>query len=180
MATMKLNIFTLRPQMEIKSIRYFKSLLGCHLVKKRRILLPRIIMAPLLLTMMASSFGEEQDCTFPDATTITAPGWICDETVDGLAISAVGVADQVVGNISFMRQQAAAEARVQLAQMTKVIVSNQIKEFTEETNIADSEMAVPKVVKQLTNERLLGARIYKSIRSPNGWIYVLVGMTAEH
>jgi hypothetical protein len=119
------------------------------------------------------------DCTFPDAPTVAAPGWVCDEPVEGLAVSAVGSADKSGAGINFMKQQASAAARVQLAQMMKVQVTNMVKQFAETTGTGDSEtvdMVNSSVTKQITNESLVGTRIYKTRRSPNGALYVLVGL----
>ncbi|EAT12366.1 LPP20 family lipoprotein, partial [Bermanella marisrubri] len=115
----------------------------------------------------------------PDAPQVAAPGWVCDEPVDGLAVSAVGSADKSGAGINFMKQQATAAARVQLAQMMKVQVQNMVKQFAETTGVADSEtvdLVNSSVTKQITNESLVGTRIYKTRRSPNGALYVLVGL----
>lgn len=119
------------------------------------------------------------DCTFPDAPAAPAPGWVCDEPVEGLSVSAVGSADKSGAGINFMKQQATAAARVQLAQMMKVQVQNMVKQFAETTGVGDSEtvdLVNSSVTKQITNESLVGTRIYKTRRSPNGALYVLVGL----
>jgi hypothetical protein len=119
------------------------------------------------------------DCVFPDATGSAAPGWVCDEPVDGVAVSAVGSAEKSAAGQSFMKNMAATDARVQLAQRMKVQVQNMVKQYAETTGAASSE-TVDKVntsvTKQVTDQTLLGTRIYKSITSPNGTMYVLLGM----
>lgn len=138
----------------------------------------------LTLSLTACFGGGSQqtsvpDCTFPDAPTVAAPGWVCDEPVEGLSVSAVGSADKSGAGINFMKQQATAAARVQLAQMMKVQVQNMVKQFAETTGTGDSEtvdMVNSSVTKQITNESLVGTRIYKTRRSPNGALYVLVGL----
>ncbi|GAA6135556.1 hypothetical protein NBRC116188_23460 [Oceaniserpentilla sp. 4NH20-0058] len=136
----------------------------------------------LSLTACFGGGGETKpvlDCTFPDAPQTAAPGWVCDEPVPGLAVSAVGSADKSGAGMNFMKQQATAAARVQLAQMMKVQVQNLVKQFAETTGVGDSE-TVDKVntsvTKQITNETLVGTRMYKSKTSPNGTLYVLVGL----
>ena len=138
----------------------------------------------LTLSLTACFGGGSQqasvpDCTFPDAPAVAAPGWVCDEPVEGLSVSAVGSADKSGAGINFMKQQASAAARVQLAQMMKVQVQNMVKQFAETTGTGDSEtvdMVNSSVTKQITNESLVGTRIYKTRRSPNGALYVLVGL----
>lgn len=138
----------------------------------------------LLLTACGSDEVKEDavDCVFPDAPTVPAPGWICDEPVEGVAVSAVGVAEKSAAGHSFMKNMAATDARVQLAQSMKVHVQNMVKQYAETTGAADSE-TVDKVntsvTKQITDETLVGTKIYKQRTSPNGALYVLLGMDAS-
>lgn len=119
------------------------------------------------------------DCTFPDATDVAAPGWICDEPVEGYSLTAVGSAEKSGAGNDFMKQQAATSARVQLAQVFKVHVQNMVKQFAETTGAADAE-TVDKtntvVTKQITDETLVGSRVLKTRVSPNGTLYALVGL----
>ncbi len=118
------------------------------------------------------------DCVFPN-TQDTAPGWICDEPVEGMAVSAVGSAEKTAAGIEFMKNMAATAARVQLAQRMKVQVANMVKQYVETTGAGKDE-TVDKVntsvTKQITNETLVGTRIYKSRQGPDGTMYVLVGL----
>lgn len=122
------------------------------------------------------------DCVFPDAPGSSAPGWICDEPVEGIEVSAVGVAEKSAAGHSFMKNMAATDARVQLAQAMKVHVQNMVKQYAETTGAADSE-TVDKVntsvTKQITDESLVGTKIFKTRTSPNGALYVLLGMDAS-
>ncbi|MCW9014886.1 MAG: LPP20 family lipoprotein [Gammaproteobacteria bacterium] len=122
---------------------------------------------------------EVADCVFPDAPGTAAPGWVCDEPVEGVEVSAVGSADKSGAGHDFMKQMAATSARVQLAQRMKVQVRNMIKQYIETTGAADSETVdkvMTSVTKQITNETLVGTRIYKTRTSPTGSLYVLLGM----
>lgn len=118
------------------------------------------------------------DCVFPN-TNVAAPGWVCDEPVEGVAVSAVGVAEKSAAGHSFMKNMAATDARVQLAQSMKVHVQNMVKQYAETTGAADSE-TVDKVntsvTKQITDETLVGTKIFKTRTSPKGTLYVLLGM----
>lgn len=108
-----------------------------------------------------------------------APGWVCDEPVEGLDFSAVGSAAKTEAGPGFMKQMAATDARVQLAQQLKVEVKNMIKQFVETTGAGGKETVDrvnTSVTKQITNETLQGSKIYKSTTAPDGTLYVLVGV----
>ncbi len=142
----------------------------------------------IAVTLLLSACGSDEvkqaapDCVFPDTPTSVAPGWICDEPVDGVEVSAVGVAEKSAAGHSFMKNMAATDARVQLAQSMKVHVQNMVKQYAETTGAADSE-TVDKVntsvTKQITDESLVGTKIFKTRTSPNGALYVLLGMDAS-
>ncbi len=143
------------------------------------------IAVAMLLTACAGEEAVKQaapDCVFPDAPDAAAPGWICDEPVEGVDVSAVGVAEKSAAGHSFMKNMAATDARVQLAQRMKVHVQNMVKQYAETTGAADTE-TVDKVntsvTKQITDETLVGTRIFKTRTSPNGSLYVLLGMDAN-
>ena len=133
--------------------------------------------------LMAGCSGAEKkeviECAFPDAPGTPAAGWVCDEPVPGIEVSAVGSASKSAAGHSFMKQMAATDGRVQLAQQMKVHVQNMIKQYVETTGAADSE-TVDKVntsvTKQITKESLVGSKVYKTQTSPNGTLYVLVGL----
>jgi len=130
-----------------------------------------------------AAVADAAECTFPDASTTPAPTWICDEPVVGIAVSAVGSAEHSNAGYDFMKQMAAASARVQLAQQMRIQVRNMIKQYAETTGAADSE-TVDKVntsvTKQITKEELSGSKVYKTRTSPNGTLYVLVGLDTEN
>ena len=138
-------------------------------------------------TFLLASCGSDDvksdtpDCVFPDAPSESAPGWICDEPVDGVAVSAVGVAAKTAAGHSFMKNMAMTDARVQLAQSMQVHVQNMVKQYAEVTGAADTETidkVNTSVTKQITDESLMGTKIYKTRTSPNGALYILVGMDA--
>jgi hypothetical protein len=120
------------------------------------------------------------DCVFPN-TQEAAPGWICDEPVEGVEVSAVGTAEKTAAGLDFMKNMAATSARVQLAQRMKVQVQNMVKQYAETTGAGKDE-TVDKVntavTKQITDQTLVGTKIYKSRTAPDGSLYVLVGLDA--
>ncbi|MDH5764948.1 MAG: LPP20 family lipoprotein [Gammaproteobacteria bacterium] len=139
------------------------------------------VAAAVVLTACGSEEVKQTvvECAFPDAPTVPAPGWVCDEPVEGVEVSAVGSAEKTAAGVSFAKNMAATDARVQMAQAMKVHVQNMVKQYAETTGAADSE-TVDKVntsvTKQITDQTLTGTKRYKSIVSPNGTVYVLIGM----
>lgn len=118
-------------------------------------------------------------CVWPDTPSAAAPGWICDEPVEGLTVSSVGSHEKTGAGAQFAKDQAAASARVTLAAQMKTHVTNMIKQYVETTGAGASE-TVDKVntsvSKLITAQTLEGSRIFKSMTSPSGATYVLVGM----
>ncbi|BCK88503.1 hypothetical protein MIZ01_2307 [Sideroxyarcus emersonii] len=118
------------------------------------------------------------DCVFP-GTDKAAPLWVCDAPVEGMSVGAVGSAAKSDAGIAFMKQMAATEARVQLAQNMKVQVQNMIKQYAETTGAGSKETVDrvnTSVTKQITDQTLQGTKIFRSIVAPDGTMYVLVGL----
>lgn len=145
-----------------------------------------ILIASLVSTVFLSACGGKDavkpvaDCVFPDSPAAAAPGWVCDQPVEGVAVSAVGVAEKTAAGVNFQKDMASASARTELARNMKVHVQNMVKQYVEATGTGSSE-AVDKVnssvTKQITEQTLVGSRIYRSIVNPNtGAMYVLLGM----
>lgn len=137
------------------------------------------------LSVLLTACGSEEvkpvalECGFPDMPTTPAPSWVCDAPVEGVEVYAVGAAEKTGAGISFAKNMAATDARVQMAQAMKVHVQNMVKQYAETTGSADSE-TVDKVntsvTKQITDQTLTGTKRFRSIVSPNGTVYVLIGM----
>ena len=68
------------------------------------------------------------DCVFPN-TESSAPGWICGEPVDAVAVGALGVAEPSIGGVSFMIDIAVADGRARLAEQMQVQVSKMVKKY---------------------------------------------------
>lgn len=145
-----------------------------------------VAVAGLLVSLMLSGCGggvkeAEFACVFPDASNSEAPRWVCDERVEGVVVSAVGTAAKSSAGHSFMKNMASTDARVQLAQSMKVHVQNMVKQYAETTGAADTETVDrvnTSVTKQITDETLVGTRVFKTSTSPNGTLYVLLGVDA--
>ncbi len=135
----------------------------------------------LVIAACSSSPAKQEkmaECVFP-GTDKSAPGWICDQPVEGMSVTAVGTAAKSDGGQDFMKQMAATGARVQLAQNMKTQVQNMIKQYVETTGAASKEtvdLVNTSVTKQITDQSLQGTKIVKSITGPDGTLYVLVGL----
>lgn len=146
-----------------------------------------VIMVAAVLLSACQTAPKEQakaklQCTFPDAADVMAPGWVCDEPVEGVEVYAVGIYEKTTAGLQFQRDQAVAAARVSLAQQMRVHVQNMIKQYAETTGAASSE-TVDKVntsvSKVITAETLEGSRLLMSKMSPRGTMYVLVGFDPQ-
>jgi hypothetical protein len=118
------------------------------------------------------------ECVYPGSDR-EAPSWVCDAPVEGMTVGAVGSAAKSDAGVAFMKQMAATEARVQLAQNMKVQVQNMIKQYAETTGAASKETVDrvnTSVTKQITDQTLQGTKIFRSIVGPDGTMYVLVGL----
>jgi hypothetical protein len=125
-----------------------------------------------------SKVEKVAECVFPGSDK-EAPMWVCDAPVEGMTVGAVGSAAKSDAGIAFMKQMAATEARVQLAQNMKVQVQNMIKQYAETTGAASAETVDrvnTSVTKQITDQTLQGTKIFRSIVGPDGTMYVLVGL----
>jgi hypothetical protein len=110
----------------------------------------------------------------------TAPSWVCDggAMMEG-GLFGVGSSEKNSLGISFQRTEAAAAARDALARQIKVKIANMFKQFQASTGIGDAqtaEKATQNVSKQVAKATLEGSKIMKTWVSPNGTLFVLVGM----
>ena len=152
-----------------------------------------IVLSSVLITFMLTGCsstpdkknikqGIAQDCVFPN-TEVAAPGWICDEPVKGVAVSAVGVAEATKGGISYQKDLATADARGRLAEQMKVQVGKMVKKYIGTTGVTNTETldaAASSTIKTVTSESLVGSRIYKTRTGPKGRLFVLVGLDPEN
>jgi len=143
----------------------------------------KVLFAVVALGLAACSSTPEKaapvaECVFPNSDK-AAPLWVCDAPVEGMSVGAVGSSPRSDAGIAFMKQMAATEARVQLAQNMKVQVQNMIKQYAETTGAGSKETVDrvnTSVTKQITDQTLQGTKIFRSIQAPDGTMYVLVGL----
>lgn len=134
--------------------------------------------APEKVAAAPAKVETAPECVFPGSAT-PAPLWVCDAPVEGMTVGAVGSAANSEAGIAFMKQMAATEARVQLAQNVKVQVQNMIKQYAETTGAGSKETVDrvnTSVTKQITDQTLQGTKVFRSIQAPDGTMFVLVGL----
>ena len=118
------------------------------------------------------------ECVFPGSDK-PAPLWVCDATAEGMKVGAVGSAGRSDAGVAFMKQMAANDARVQLAQNMKVQVQNMIRQYAETTGAASKETVNRvniSVSRQITDQTLQGSKMFRNIVAPDGTMFVLVGL----
>lgn len=153
---------------------------------------PVLKWAVIFSTVMLAACGSKKvqepadlfvECTFPDAFKTEAPVWVCGQPVAEYPMAATGSAAPSKAGFDFMKEQAAAGARVQLAQQMQVHVTNMVKQYVETTGQGDSEtvdQVRTSVSKVITDQFLIGSRVVGTRTSPNGHLYVLVAVDAEN
>ena len=116
----------------------------------------------------------EKKCLFPKSRK-RAPSWVCDAHIKGLRVTAVGSSAKSDAGIPFMEQMAAADARMRLARDLRGSVQNKIKGGKDFPNkeTADEDSTL---ITRIANDSLTGAKIIRSTFSPDGTLYVLVGL----
>ncbi len=149
-----------------------------------KLLIGTVLVVSAVLSGCASSPEKVAvpDCTFPDAPEASAPPWVCDAPVEGLTVSAVGSFRKTAAGAQFQKVQATAAARNALASSMKVHVKQLVKNYAEVTGVGDDETVdtvSSNVSKQVTNETLFGTKVYRTRVSPEGTMYVLIGMDPE-
>ena len=142
------------------------------------------ILATTLISACGSNPVKEPEpvagCIYADGSNKAAPEWVCGAPIEGYEMSAVGYADKSAAGPNFMKQMAATAARVEIAQIMKVDVSNMIKKYTETTGVGSTETVDrvnASVTRQITKESLVGSRVIRQMPTPTGGTVVLVGLS---
>lgn len=142
------------------------------------VLLVSVIALGLSACSTPPQVAKAPECAFPGSKE-AAPLWVCDAPVEGMTVGAVGSAAKSGAGLEFMKQMAATAARVQLAQNMKVQVQNMIKQYAETTGAGSKEtvdQVNTSVTKQITDQTLVGTKVFRSAQAPDGTMFVLVGL----
>jgi len=118
-------------------------------------------------------------CSFPDASTVKAPVWVCEGKIDGLVIQAMGMSQNSAAGLSHQRQLALLDGQTILAAQLNTKINAAVTNLTA-TRGSNSEVYVAKSTKSdlklSLDKEINSMTIYQSVRSPNGTYYVLVGL----
>jgi hypothetical protein len=118
------------------------------------------------------------DCPFPNSAA-PAPSWVCDGRMEGVAVSAVGSAEKSAAGHAHTMAEAKIVGRAALAETVKTQIQAMVKRYAETTGVAGAQTVdkvVTDVTKQITNETLVGSRLFKSTTGPDGTQFVLMGL----
>ena len=118
---------------------------------------------------------KEKKCQFPKSRK-RAPNWVCTGKDSSMAVTAVGSFHKSAAGIAFMEQMAATDARVNLAQKLHDEVQ---KEISARKGLTGKQGVDRELIKKITDEELQGTKILKSIYSPKGTLYMLIGIEEE-
>lgn len=119
------------------------------------------------------------ECSFPLENNAPAPLWVCSRQFDGYAVTGLGSFDKSPAGANFMTQQAAAQARADIAQQFKVLMKSKVENVVGQAGVADSatvDAFAENVVKQISSQTLSGAKIVRTATSPKGTLWVIVGV----
>ena len=109
----------------------------------------------------------EYDCVFPDAPEYAAPGWVCDEPIEGFEIAAVGAGygdayKDAVEKVSDERGdyvnrvdapiKAYLDAVVFVQSMINITVDNMVREYSNEDDVKIKEDAVSKQITSINSQ----------------------------
>ena len=118
-------------------------------------------------------------CVFPDSPQQKAPKWVCDESVTGLAVQAMGMNDNGAAGISHQRQLAIVDAQTLLAAQLKNKTTLAIRNYSATKGQAGQMMIAKEssVEQSLEVDKVLsGVRIHQSVISQGKVYYTLIGM----
>jgi hypothetical protein len=156
------------------------------LITRSIAVLPFIVMIGCASTPTNTGLAEQDvppDCTHLDNPKKAAPLWVCTGNMPGSGydVSARGFADQrsESESINQLERRATLDAQNKLAASMATRVSSMVKDYIESTGSDDyytEETFTESLLKSITDETLRGARIYFSTRSPDGGLYILMGL----
>ncbi|WP_456451532.1 LPP20 family lipoprotein [Hydrogenimonas sp.] len=124
--------------------------------------------------------GLQSECTVEGQA---APRWVCGLHHDDAEYAAVGMAKKSKLGFGFMREEALADARANLAQQAALDVKARTTKFARSTGVGDAETVervVETVTKQVSRVTLHDARQAAYWENPaNGDVYLLVKVAKD-
>ncbi|WP_133012113.1 LPP20 family lipoprotein [Marinomonas flavescens] len=122
------------------------------------------------------------NCSYPDSPGTAAPAWICSQPFEGLELQAVGFSKKMASGPGVMRDVAGSEARSRLVSAFSSDVNSRLSRVTKDSTVDSKNTnsdVTERVQKTLATMTLQRARVYRTQFSPEGNLYVLVGLNKE-
>jgi len=119
-------------------------------------------------------------CGFPDVPQAPAATWICGAPVTGVAVAAVGSAPPSSDGYAYMKTVASAAARANLVSKMRSYMAERLAHYAKSKGVGDGQVLAAleaSVNRYITDTSLLGSRVFRTAISPQGKLYVLVGMS---
>ncbi|RUO32504.1 LPP20 family lipoprotein [Aliidiomarina soli] len=151
------------------------------MLKKTLLALPAVA----LLIGCSSSPDSQlsyENCMFPDAPRTSAPDWVCYAPVEGIWIQGVGYSPRLGSGMGVMTDAAAAEARAQIAANFSTHVNSRLQSLVDEQTVNGRNLStanIERVQRTVTSMQLTYTRIYHTVQTPTGGVYVLVGLNEK-
>lgn len=150
-----------------------------------KILLPATVLLSVFVAGCASTSKPNAlhpGCVYPNAPTVAAPGWICDEPVNEVYLQAIGYAKPMASGVSVMRSVAEAEARAAMGRLfyneVSSLLKRQINELTTTSGVQLDEQ-LTSALQSLSAMEISNSRILRTQTAPDGGIFLLLGLTQE-
>ncbi|SJL83501.1 LPP20 family lipoprotein [Vibrio palustris] len=146
--------------------------------------LSALVLAGCQTTQTTADAQHYQQCKYPKAQSTEAPAWVCDVMPNDLGIAAKGYAQKSIAGLSMMRQIAINDARANIAQQFEARVQRMFEQATSGTQSVSTDngqtetfkTTLQSATKTIVDRTLTNSRLIVSQVSPNGDLYVLVGM----
>ncbi|MFT7374230.1 MAG: hypothetical protein ACI9T9_002936 [Oleiphilaceae bacterium] len=123
-----------------------------------------------------------EGCKYPDSPSDMAPSWVCNQPVDALEVQAVGYSRKLSSGPGMMTDVAVTEARSRLTGYFSSEVNTRLARLTTDSQTEEGNTnsdVSERVQKTLATMTLVKSRIYRTQVSPEGNMYVLVGLNKE-
>lgn len=143
--------------------------------------LPLVVLLAACQSAPTTRLAYDQ-CFFPDAPENEAPQWVCSAPVEGLVLQGVGYSPRLGSGMSMMTDSAAMDARSQIANNFSTFINSRMQQVMEEQTIDGESISVAnaeRIQRSVSSMQLQHTRIYQTLASPAGGVYVLVGLNEE-
>jgi len=130
-----------------------------------------VLLGFVALTLSACGGAKKASCYFPGGKEMAAPNWICNPSVPGYAITAIGKAEKSMAGPRMAEQEAMMDAREKLAKKA----SAKAKGISKTESKSTKKDRWSTVKHQSMNARVK-TKVLKIKMAPDGSLYVLMGI----